>query len=447
LGLGIGIATGLAWWNAACVLLIAYLARGKRCWIFAMVLFCVGFAIAPRQKLDALKVNDYFQGQVTVVSMPRSTIDGYRFVALSGSSRYLVTTIDRYRISLGDELLIRGRREMLSEVSEQHWLDDAVVSQIRVRTSPVVISRGSIFWRWALEVRERVSAAFSSLLSPEDAALADSFLLNETTELDAESMNRLAVSGVAHLIGSVGAKIYFMATCLFWILSKVPLPRWTQTLLILAGLLLYTSACGMTANGMRAFCMCAIFMLCPLLRREFDAVSALACVFVGNILLWPRVIFDVGFQLSTICILGIALFSSDINYWLSRHREKFEAPTVLKHAIVVSGICWLISSPLIAYHQYFVSLSVGLATLCAWIPFILLLGSSAVTLLLASIFPAGAKLISTSVMEPVIHGLRQIADILGSNTFFVPIAPFSAYWLLVIYVLALFIWRPYYRSA
>lgn len=447
LGLGVGIAAGLVPWNGLALLLGALLGRSYRSWVLLVIMFCVGWSLAPREQVtEPKKWARYFANQIDVVSIPRSTSEGYRFVGESNSLRYLVTTIERYPISLGDRLDVRGRVEELSEVSERHWHDQNVVLQIRVRSQPTIVSRGPVFWRWAVAIREYCSGALQKLLSPEDAALVDSFLLNDTVELDAETMHRLSVSGLAHLIGSVGAKIYFMAGVLFWLLSKVPLPRWTQTAIVLTGLLLYAAACGMTANGMRAFFMCAIYLVCPLFRREFDALSALSCVFVGNILVWPRVIFDVGFQLSILCILGIALFAPDVNHWLERRLERNAMPTALRHAMVVSVVCWLMSAPLIAYHQYFISLSVPIATVLAWIPFILLLSCSACCIFLSAISVGFATRVAGVTVEPLAQGLRQMNEILGSNAFFFAIPPFSAYWLVICYVLALFLWKPYYRG-
>ena len=78
--------------------------------------------------------------------------------------------------------------------------------------------------------------------------------------------------------------------------------------LFLAPLLVgYTVAIGMPASAARAALMAIIYFSAPLLRRKADVLSSLALAALIILAVAPSQLFDLGFILSFVCVLGLII--------------------------------------------------------------------------------------------------------------------------------------------
>lgn len=441
MGVGVGLMVGLAWVNLLFLIPLAFVANDSRARWVILVGLLAGFLLAPRADFQPVDQPVYYAGEVDVISIPRASHEGYRFLVREGQRRLQASTPLRYDINLGDRIEVRGWIGPHSELSERYHLDQAVVGTIKIRTQPKVTQRGALFWRWATQVRDNVMAVLEEHLDAKRTALADALCFSETAELDSETEHDLSVSGLLHLVGSIGAKLFLVAGACFWLFSQLPIARWAVVFCTITVLLGYTAACGLTANGIRAFAMSSLFLISPFLKREFDSPSALAAVFLAQVLLWPRVIYDLGFQLSMVSLLGIGLYVQHLSSWLFRD-GRLDLPHFLRHTVVISVVAWLFSMPIIAYQHGYVSLSTPVASLVAWIPFVAVFGC----VLAMMVLVPWREGIASGFMNFALDGIARTNEIFGSDIFFVAVRPFSAYWLWLIYALALFAWKPKFRA-
>lgn len=79
-------------------------------------------------------------------------------------------------------------------------------------------------------------------------------------------------------------------------------------LLVLAGIALYTLFVGASASVVRAALMGSVTLLAVQFRRQALALNSLAAAVLLMLLLNPRTLWDLGFQLSALATLGILLF-------------------------------------------------------------------------------------------------------------------------------------------
>ena len=172
-----------------------------------------------------------------------------------------------------------------------------------------------------------------------------------------------------------------LAFMIYLALSVFSLPRRVRTALTIILIWIYTFLVGGGSSVVRAAVMSSVFLLSFVIEREQDTLNTLAVAALAILVFDPGQLFDVGFQLSFVCVLalvkGAPLFLAPL---AARQWQKRPVLWFLTESLAVSLAAWLGSAGMIAY--YF-----GLVTpvgLLANIPVVPL--SAAVTALGAAIF-------------------------------------------------------------
>lgn len=115
-------------------------------------------------------------------------------------------------------------------------------------------------------------------------------------------------AGVSHLVAVSGSHLAVVAVCLETVLRRIRAPRHltlAATLLFLVAFVLFT---GGSASAVRSACMVASGSTALWFGRRRHALSSLALAAGVMLVLNPGLIFDLGFQLSALSVLGIHLF-------------------------------------------------------------------------------------------------------------------------------------------
>lgn len=149
---------------------------------------------------------------------------------------------------------------------------------------------------------------------PEDVyGFAKALLLGDTRDLSYEVDSALKISGIRHVAAVSGLHV----SILFALLSGVLLRKRVLCSAVGIPLLLGIAAlAGFTPSVNRACIMCSLMLLSGLLKREYDAATALS-VAVLVMLQWnPYAIASVSLQLSVASVTGILLFAQPLRAWL-----------------------------------------------------------------------------------------------------------------------------------
>lgn len=175
-----------------------------------------------------------------------------------------------------------------------------------------IAERASGWPAWFEGARRQVSAwLVRSGLPERERALAKAVLLGLRDELDADQRAAFARSGTMHVLAVSGSHVGLIYAAFLWglaFLGRRPGARWGRGLLILAALWAYAGLTGLTPSVLRATVTFSVFTLAEMLRRRTEPLNSLAlAAFV--LLLWdPGMLVQLGFQLSFLAVLGIALF-------------------------------------------------------------------------------------------------------------------------------------------
>lgn len=174
-------------------------------------------------------------------------------------------------------------------------------------------------WRsWS----ERQQAGARALIAPGPEARGRSvlaaMLLGQRELLEAPLVEAFARGGVLHLFAVSGLHVLFVAGAARAVAS--PLRR-LHTLLpvfaMLAASAAYVGLVGAPPSALRAWSMLALLTLALSLRRQVSLFALLVASALGTLLFEPRVLWDLGFQLSYAVVAALILMAQP----LQRHIE------------------------------------------------------------------------------------------------------------------------------
>lgn len=140
-----------------------------------------------------------------------------------------------------------------------------------------------------------------------NAPVIRAILLGDKSDLDVETKRSFSTAGAMHLLAVSGMHVGLIVLLLIGFFKFIFLYRgkFIAYCLILVILWFYAFLTGFSASVVRAVVMFTFVLLASMIRRSYQPVNALS-IAGFCILLWdPVAVFDIGFQLSFLAMLGI----------------------------------------------------------------------------------------------------------------------------------------------
>jgi competence protein ComEC len=155
-------------------------------------------------------------------------------------------------------------------------------------------------------LRESARAGISSSLPEPQASLAAGVLLGGSGHLEPAFRADLERSGLGHLLVIDGFKQVIVAAAVSWLATRCLGARLAvgPVLAVIGG---YAVVSGGHPSAVRAALMVGFAQLAALIGRVSDPLTSLGLATLAMALVEPRVLFDVGLQLSVSATLGIVL--------------------------------------------------------------------------------------------------------------------------------------------
>jgi len=171
----------------------------------------------------------------------------------------------------------------------------------------VPASRGSGILGAVFRVRSLLLQRLDAAMPPPQAGLLKATVLGDRSGLSPEMNQAFLDSGTYHILAISGLNVSILAGAVFGLLRLL---RASPRFAALASALLvtaYGALAGASASVVRATVMADVYLLAVILDRRGDLLNSLALS--ALVLLWwnPRLLFDVGFQLTYLATLGIVL--------------------------------------------------------------------------------------------------------------------------------------------
>jgi len=154
--------------------------------------------------------------------------------------------------------------------------------------------------------------------SGHDRAFFNAMVFGDKRLVSDELYSALQASGLNHIAVVSGMHLSVAITFLTLLAHLFFGKRRRGRLFVLFGAFLLTFITGAGASIIRAFIMCFLYLLSGVLYRERDSYTSLAFAVFTMVAVNPFVIFNVGFIMSVLAVMGIFLLSGKIFVFLSR---------------------------------------------------------------------------------------------------------------------------------
>lgn len=268
---------------------------------------------------NELDFNHYYKTQA-YISKPKPPQYDFQF----DYSRYLKRKNIDYQCYINDEILSAKRKDL--NVTEKFSQKRQEVLQSIDRTS----------------------------MSPKSKEFLKGIILADRTEIDVQTVQDFNRSGLVHFLAISGTHIVVIFGLFYFLLFKI-LPQKYRKYAIVSSLILiwlFTIFIGFGSSVVRSSLMLSVYFIYVLLQRKPDLLHALALSAFIILVFDTQQIFDVGFQLSFLAVLGIFWLNQPILNYFPKQDNRVKK--IVFNTVSVSISAQLATLPLVLYyfHQF-----------------------------------------------------------------------------------------------
>lgn len=161
------------------------------------------------------------------------------------------------------------------------------------------------FWRSGIRNSILKHLREEGLWNQEDAALFAAMIVGDDSLLLRDVREGFQQTGVYHLLVVSGMNVALLAFAIFWLARRLRLPQWPASLLTIALSVFYAYIAGMGVPILRAVLMLSLFLVARLLYRDRSGLNATGFAALVVLTFSPSALFEPGFQLTFLALLGI----------------------------------------------------------------------------------------------------------------------------------------------
>ena len=321
-------------------------------------------------------------------------------------------------------------------------------------------NHGNYFYAFIYNLKKELNGVIKKHIKEESIPLVGSILLGNREKIPEGLMDSFLKTGTIHFLAISGLHVGILVISLHYLLRLPGLKTKHLSIIIITFAFLYAVITGMKTPITRAFIMVAVYYGAFIFNRRWDLINSIAAAVFIILLINPADLFNVGFQLSVLAVLGIIYIPNKIEnfFWqstllvekLQAKEERNEFWFLLKKycrkTFCVSLAAWIAVMPLIAFYFHIITPLAVLLNIIV-LPLIwIILVSGFIVLLIGLVVPIlvtpFAWLTSYSVAA-----LENVVSLFSSNikAFFYTSGP-SWIWIIVYYIIViLFILRERYK--
>lgn len=206
-----------------------------------------------------------------------------------------------------------------------------------------------------LRARIYLADRLDSLLG-EHVGLAKALLIGVRDDLAEETTLAFRDAGVAHVLAVSGLHVSLMVTMLYALLRRLHLSHRMLFVLFAVLLLAYSRLLDFTPSIVRASILTLLYLAGRALRRRVDPLTSLAAAFMLILLIRPLDLFNLGFQLSFLAVLGIITLGDRLialyRRFAGRKEEDRRTQLVAAYAATFSASAFT-ALPIVRVFHYF----------------------------------------------------------------------------------------------
>ncbi len=255
----------------------------------------------------------------------------------------------------GDIITAKGRIYPLERATNPGQFDSAGyyrVKRIRARfnaSEAFIEAPGKPGIKTILyHIRTYLSNNIFRILPSEEASVLNSILTGDRGMLENDLKDLYSEGGIAHILSISSLHVSLLGLGIYRLLIKLTSrmkPSIAITLFILYCYLILT---GCSVSTFRAVIMLTVLLLAKLLGRGYDLLNTAGLSAFILLMIQPLYIYDTGFRLSFLAVLGIFAAGELTRLWEIKH--------VIARSLIMSSFVWLFTLPVVLSSYFCVNL-------------------------------------------------------------------------------------------
>ncbi len=271
--------------------------------------------------------------EVTIASSPEQKTKTIRYVAhvsaiVDGQQKHLVNgkiliyflrTEKACNFRYGDTLVVLNQLQPVpssknpGEFDYQRYLQrQQICHQLFIGNTTYVVMRNQArpFFAHILSWKDAVINGLSKYLKgDEERGIAEALLIGYKENLDPQLTKAYTNTGVVHIIAISGLHLGLIYMVLVWLVDLLPFLKrinWFKAFIVITSLWIFALMTGGSASVLRSAVMFTFIAIGKLLGRDSSMTNSLVASAMILLCYDPFLLWDVGFQLSYLAIIGIA---------------------------------------------------------------------------------------------------------------------------------------------
>jgi competence protein ComEC len=301
-----------------------------------------------------------FQSKIirAINSTDYKAVEGHLMISINIKEKQL-------NLKYGDQLFIPARFDSIASPRNPYQFDTKkwysqqnIYHQAYLQPEQIIVQKsqqGNPVIDWAFYIRKRQVLLFRRLIKEDEAyAVASTLILGYRAELTEETLMAYSKTGTIHALSVSGMHvglIYLIINFLLDFLDKWKSGRLIKLVLSIILIWLYALIAGFAPSVLRSALMLSVFIIGHTFKRNKNSYNLLAFSAFFILLYNPLLIYDVGFQLSYLSVLGLIYLQPYIYAWFS---FKYAWADKLWGFIALSLAAQIATFPLATYyfHQF-----------------------------------------------------------------------------------------------
>ena len=173
------------------------------------------------------------------------------------------------------------------------------------------------FKQFIFSSREKILTILRNRINTgkDELGIAEALLIGYTNDLDKDLVQAYSNTGVVHIIAISGMHLGLIYVMLVWLFARMPFVKKSkllQVILILSCLWLFSILTGAAASILRSAVMFTFITIGKNFTKKSSIYNSLAAAAFVMLCFNPYFLWDVGFQLSYLAVVGIIVFQKHI---------------------------------------------------------------------------------------------------------------------------------------
>lgn len=312
---------------------------------------------------ESYAVRGFIDGEPSVKKGKRSFVFATSQIQFDGSKsaccgKILVFFKGEKNLLCGDELILSGKlsRPFSGNHGSQSYRDYLygqgiyLLMNARRAANTNLKNKGFLLKRFAFWLKAGMEEIIFRRVSGVAAGILDAMILGEKRNIPPLVNSSMVKSGTVHILVVSGFNVGIVAFIVILFLRLVRLSRKSRFYITVPCLIIYCLMTGAAPPVVRATVMSIVFLSAYMFKREPDIYNSCSLAALFILLINPRQLFNISFQLSFASVLSIVYLYPRIKSLLGVESLKIKYFRPIVDGCLVSLSAWLGTMGIIAYY-------------------------------------------------------------------------------------------------